>query len=106
MTLKAYSRYSYDLPALQQALNAARTAPPRSPVRDVKVKRKLAVAIGPDRVAQMVQDCERGMSQDAVARTYGVSQSSVSKYVLTARRQSRSGPALQVLLVRPPNGAR
>ena len=96
-TLKAYSRYSYDLPALQRALNAARTASPRGPARDIKVKRKLAVVIGPDRVAQVAQDCEDGMSQSAVAQKYGVSQSSVSKYVLTSRTQRCSAERAMVM---------
>ena len=85
-TLKAYSKFSYDLPALERVLHAAKTAPRRGPApRDIKAKRKLAVAIGPDQVAQMVQDCVGGMSQSAVAHKYGVSQSSVSKYVLESR---------------------
>ena len=48
----------------------------------------LTVAVDPEQVTRMAQDCEDDMSQSRVADKYSVSQSSVSKYVLTARRQS------------------
>ena len=55
------------------------------------------MVIGTDRVAQMVQDCEDGMSQSAVAQKYGVSQSSVSKYVLISRTQGCSAERAMVM---------
>lgn len=86
--LKAYSRYSYDLPALHRVLEAVRMAPVEKRQPRPHTVRRLTVAIGSEMVRRMVDDCERGLSQTAAARKYGVSQSSVSKYVLAARRSS------------------
>lgn len=70
---------------LRRALTALQQAPGRRERPKRRITRNLRVALGPDALQRLVQDCEEGMSQDAAARKYGVSQSSVSKYVLAAR---------------------